>query len=417
VRGLTSTFFARLFAAGALIAVGAVVGRLFGPAARGAVGMLVVLRLGLHAFGTFGLTTANTWAVARDPSKYGPAARTSLAVSLVVGGAAAAALGAVLLANPRWFAPVSPLWAFVFLATAPAILGVQLEGGVLLGAGRVGAWNVLTVVNRTLLLAALGLAAAPGLRSIDTVAAGFAFAEAAAFATALALLRAPGGLAPRVDRQLLVDLRRYGAVSWVHGLLTYALLRIDVLILGTWRGTEEAGLYEAGGLAREVILFLPWIVGMLFMPRVAGADAGRGAAPRALGWRWVVTALAAAVALEIWPEEFVTGIHGDDFAGAAGVVRVTVPAALLAGGSNLFLQYLLGRGAPAIVIWAPAAALATNLAANAVLVPRLGAMGAAWSALATQALLFALTGLGARRLAKRSPLGVTREAGAGPAAG
>jgi O-antigen/teichoic acid export membrane protein len=417
VRGLTSTFFARLFAAGALVAVGAVVGRLFGPAARGAVGMLVVLRLGLHAFGTLGLTTANTWAVARDPAAYGPAARTSLAVSLIVGGAATAALGLALLANPGWFAPVSPPVAFLFLATAPAILGVQLEGGVLLGAGRVGAWNALTVVNRALLLAALGLAAVPGLASIDTVAAGFAFAEAAAFATALALLRPPGGLAPRVDRGLLRDLRRYGAVSWVHGVLTYALLRVDVLILGTWRGTAEAGLYEAGGLAREVVLFLPWIVGMLFLPRVAGADAGRGTAPRALGARWVVTALVAAAALEVWPEEFVTGVHGDAFAEAAGVVRVTVPAALLAGGSNLFLQYLLGRGAPGIVVWAPAAALAANLAANALLVPRAGAMGSAWAALATQALLFVLTGLGARRLARRSPLGLTRPEGKGPEAG
>jgi O-antigen/teichoic acid export membrane protein len=199
-------------------------------------------------------------------------------------------------------------------------------------------------------------------------------------------------------------------------MLTYALLRVDVLILGTWRGTEEAGFYEAGGLAREVILFLPWIVGMLFLPRVAGADAGRGVAPRALGPRWVVTALAAAVALEIWPEAFVTGIHGDAFAAAAPVVRITVPAALLAGASNLFLQYLLGRGAPRIVVWAPAAALALNLAANAGLVPRAGAVGAAWAALATQALLFALTGLGARRLARTSPLGVTGDPGAGPAA-
>jgi O-antigen/teichoic acid export membrane protein len=417
VRGLTSTFFARLFAAGAIVAVGAVVGRLFGPAARGAVGMLVVLRLGLHAFGTLGLTTANTWAVARDPSRYGPAARTSLAVSLLVGGAATAALGTVLLFRPGWFAPVSPGWAFAFLATAPAILAVQLEGGVLLGAGRVVAWNALTVVNRALLLGALALAAVPGLRSVDTVAAGFALAEAVAFATALALLAPPGGLAPRVDRALLADLRRYGAVSWVHGVLTYALLRADVLILGTWRGTAEAGLYEAGGLAREVVLFLPWIVGMLFLPRVAGADAGRGTAPRALGPRWVATALVAAAALEAWPEAFVTGVHGDAFAAAAPVVRVVVPAALLAGGSNLFLQYLLGRGAPAVVVWAPAGALAVNLAANAVLVPRAGAVGAAWAALATQAVLFAWTGAAARRLARARPLGVTPPAGAGPAAG
>src|SRR5262245_62721953 len=101
--------------------------------------MMSVLRLGIHAIGTFGLTTANTWAVARDPSRYGPAARTSLAVSLVVGAALAAGLGAFLAVRPDWLAPVAPAWAVVFFATAPAILAVQLEGGVLLGGGGGGA--------------------------------------------------------------------------------------------------------------------------------------------------------------------------------------------------------------------------------------------------------------------------------------
>lgn len=400
MRGLPSTFVSRLFAAGAIIAVSSGVARLFGPEARGAVGMFIVLRLAIHAFATLGIPTANTWAVARDPRAYGPAARASLALGLLLGALVLVALSAVLVWNPAWFDPVTPSWTLVFFASAPAILVTQLAGGVLLGAGRVGAWNSLTVVNRSLLLASLGLACLAPLSHLGTVVAGFAVAEWVTFVVALALLRPEGGLAPRVDRDLWRATRRYGAFAWAHGALTFALLRVDVLVLGTWRGTREAGLYDAASLAREVVMFLPWIAGMLFLPRVASDDVKRARSPRPMGRVSIATMVLATAALVAFPREFVTGVHGEKFFGAAPLVPVLVASGVFAGVSNLCLQYLLGKGAPRAVVVAPAVALAVNLLGNAVAVPAGGATGCAWVALWTQAVLFALSGAAALRLAR-----------------
>ena len=191
----------------------------------------------------------------------------------------------------------------------------------------------------------------------------------------------------------------------MNGVLAFALLNLDTILLGSWRGTAEAGQYAAAGVARDMVLFLPWMAGMLFLPKVAGA-ARASARPRALGPVGVGVTLSAAALLFVFAKEFVVLVHGPAFEPAAPVTRVLVPAALLAGAGNLCLQYLLGRGAPRAVVAAPAAALVVSLAGNAWAIPAHGALGTAWVALAAAAVLLAVSGTAAARLAReKSPTG------------
>ena len=396
-----STFAARQFGAWAIIALAAAVGHLFGPGPRGAIEVLIKLRLGIHALATLGLPTANIYFVARDPKVFAPAARTSLALGLVLGLATAVLLSAVVVIHPSWVEPLSAPWAIAFFAAAPAILVTHLEGAVFLGADRVGTWNLLTVINRAVMLLALGLAFLPPLRHLETVLVGLVVAEWATTAFVLATLRRDGAARPAIDRPLLGEMRRYGARSYVNGAFAYALLNLDTILLGSWRGTAEAGQYAAAGVARDMVLFLPWMAGMLFLPKVAGA-ARSGARPRALGVRGVAVVLGASVLLFVFAREFVVFVHGPGFEPAAPVTRVLIPAALLAGAGSLCLQYLLGKGAPRAVMLAPALALAVSLLGNAWAIPAHGALGTAWVALAASAVLLGVSGTAAARLARRS---------------
>jgi hypothetical protein len=228
--------------------------------------------------------TAATYAIAKDPTLFRPAARTALALGLALGLATSLVLAVAVLLAPCWLAPVPPAFALLFAASAPAILANQIEGGVLLGGGRVGAWNALTIVNRGTMIASLGLLAIPPLRAIETVVAGLVVAETATLVFVVRTLARAGAGGVTLDRLLVRSLRRYGLSSWLHGMLVFAMLRVDNLLLGAMAGPGELGQYAAAGVAREMILFLPWVAGMLFLPKVAGSvdahpPSGRGRPP------------------------------------------------------------------------------------------------------------------------------------------
>ena len=416
MRPLTSTFAARQLGAWSVIALGAAVGRFFGPSARGAIESLAALRLGVHAIATLGVPGAATFRVARDPASIGRVASTALGLSLAVGTAAALAVGAWAWSHPSAYAPVG-LWAvLVFAASVPPILLTQMEGGVLLGAERIGAWNALTVVNRGLVFPLIALAWFPPLRVVETIVVGLAAAELATAATALAFVRREAPLRVRVDLPLVRELAGYGGVAWVQGMLTWAVLRSDVLLLGALGGTAELGQFAAAGIAREMVFFLPWIAGMLLFPRVAKASAAAGssspgesalrgpgtrALPKALGPKGIAVVLGAAVLLFAFAGPFVVGIHGREFAPAAPVVRVLVPSALLMSWGSLLVQEMLGRGAPALTWISPGAAFVVTVVGNLYAIPRYGALGTAWVALAASAVLLAFARVGVARARAR----------------
>ena len=168
----STTFFARLFGAAAVVATSAVVGRVLGPAARGAVETLLVLRLALHAVAGLGAPAAATWLVARAPASLGAVVRSGLAVALATGSLAGALVVAAGLAVPAWFAPLPTAAVVAFAAAAPVTVGAQVVAGALLGAGRPVAWNLVAVASRAVLLLALALLAAPALRAPSTVVGG-----------------------------------------------------------------------------------------------------------------------------------------------------------------------------------------------------------------------------------------------------
>jgi len=280
------------------------------------------------------------------------------------------------------------------------MLATLLAGCVLLGADRVREWNALTVVNRGLLLVALALSFVPALARVDVVMAGLVVAEWATLAYAWrALARlGPGAASPRLDRELLARLRGYGRVAWAHGALSWAVVRADVLLLFLLADAREAGTFGVAAIAREVVLFAPWIAGMLLFPRVAARDAGRGERGRVMPKAAAIATGLAAIGLVVFAGSFTTLVHTSRYADAATATRVLVVSGILFGLGNLVLQYLLGRGAPRATAIAPAAGLLVSIAGNLFAIPRYGAVGAAWVAVASAAVLLAIAAYAARRL-------------------
>lgn len=424
MRAFPLTFLSRQFGAWAVIALGAVTARVLGPESRGAVEALVVLRLGLHAFACLGLPTSATYAVARDPSSAPAVSAAALGLGLRTGLLAALGLAAFAIAVPHVFTPIPVAAVVLFAASAPLIVSTQNLAGVLLGAGASGAWNALTFVNRGVMVAGLALLFVPALASVTTVVVVLVVAELAAFGVALRAVRRIAPLSVRIDRPILRALESYGLRAWMQGALSFALLRVDVLLLASMTGTRPSGLYAAAGLPREMVLFLPWVAGMLLLPKEAAsrgsADGTRGLArwlPRGLDRRGWAIVLGAVVLLFVFAGPFTTGFHGERFRDAVPLARILVFAALLAGAGNLEVQELLGRGASGLAALASGAALCVSVAGNFVFVPRAGALATAWTALASAAVLLAVTTAAVGRIRRAGAEGASGKEGSGPAPG
>jgi O-antigen/teichoic acid export membrane protein len=119
--------------------------------------------------------------------------------------------------------------------------------------------------------------------------------------------------------------------------------------------------------------------------------------------------LGAVVLLFAFAGPFTRGLHGPAFEAAVPLARILVVAALLAGAGNLEVQELLGRGASGWAAAAAGAALAVSVAGNLCFIPSAGALATAWTALASAAVLLAVTTAGVRRV--RAATGVPAPSG------
>ena len=166
-------------------------------------------------------------------------------------------------------------------------------------------------------------------------------------------------------------------------------------------GTEASGQFAAASLARDMLMFVPWIAGMLHVPKVAAASGTGRRAARPMGPVSIAVTLAVAAAIFAFPTTFVTTIHGGAFVEAGVLARILVPTALVAGVGHLLLAELLGRGAPPATYLAPGLAFLGSVAGNLLFVPHHGAIATAWTALAASVVMASIAAAGVAAARRR----------------
>ncbi len=238
-------------------------------------------------------------------------------------------------------------------------------------------------------------------------AAGAGLAAAFALAALLAVARAvatSGQVVGPPDHQTTRPLS--GASGGVGEIVRFArqifwvqvaylvFFRLDQGMIQLFLGTETLGLYNPASAIVEKCLLPVVSIAAVAGPHFAAAgDAARLPALRSLlarSLRWTVLLyVPAAAGLAIVAPEAVRAVFGPAYAGAAPILRafadalvVLAPATLLGG----LIDYLgLARARAA----AFALAAAADLAQNALLIPRLGPIGAVVSLVATMGPLVA----------------------------
>jgi len=359
--------------------------RELGPSRQGVFAVAFSLTLILIHLGSLGLTTANPYLAAREPAHRPQLVANSLWLGAGLGivllgiGAAVKAVAPGLLEGLGWTALV------VALAGVPAALVAALLQNLLLGEGRLVAYNLIEVIQFALTLAALAV----GFWLLDFgVTGALAVVTAARIGAALAYLIALGHKPGRLDTALARRMVAYGFRAYTAIVLSYLVLKLDLLLVNGYLGPRQAGLYSVAGTIADGIFVLPTVVGVNLFPRVARSGQSEQTAE-------VFRSVAVLYGLFCLATIPVAGpgvrlVFGERFDGTVSLYYWLLPGIYCLGMMTILAYHFAGRGYPtqAALVWF--VGLGLNLAINVAFLPGRGAWVASLASSIAYTVLLAL---------------------------
>lgn len=198
----------------------------------------------------------------------------------------------------------------------------------------------------------------------------------------LGLCRAPEGWWGRPRRGLAREIAVFGSKGQLGGMMTLLNLRLDFAILGALAGPAVLGAYAVASKYAEILRLpgtaLTWVTYPEFagMPlATAVARARRLLPPTLLGL------VLAAGPLLLLSGPVIRALYGSDFHDAVAPARILVLGMLLGGTAGVASGFLYGRGRPGRNSLALALGLVVTTVLDVLLIPRFGAVGAAYASM------------------------------------
>lgn len=365
------------------IASSIITARVLGPEGRGILAALMVLQGLAIQFGTLGYNGSITYFLSHSPER----ARS------IVGNSVITALGggilvALLFAIGAETAPAAVLGTvdrrlfFLLLASLPFTFLTQFLQNVLIARQEMVAFNVLDLVFRTMMLASYAVVLIVLDLSTTAAVGAFAGVSAAGGLIYLAMIYRRERFTPRFDRPLFGAMSRYGVRIYAASILSYLVMRLNMLIINPTLGEREAGLFSVVLLFMDLVALVPQTLGMILFPKVARDNEG-SAELTAKVFRFTVYGVGGlCVVLAVAAEPIVTLMFGPEFSAAAPALRWLCPGILGLALMTILNNDLAGRGLPAVVMAAPAAAVVVSAILHVILLSPLGLVG---SSIATSA--------------------------------
>jgi O-antigen/teichoic acid export membrane protein len=382
IQNSAETFVAGIVAFGLAAVTAVVIARWLGPEGKGTYSTLQMLAAFIGAV-TSGAGSSITYLLTRQREPIAeilPALGTVLAAVTVL-----AWLG--LIGWSLAFGATVPL--AVLAAVIPAVVVLSWRQSFFVGMGR------LRDLNRQIVLVAVAtFVATTGAvivlhGNVGGALAAWALCQYAAATVVVAEGLRTGRGQPRASLRHNVDrIVRYGSQAGLNSLLGLLAYRIDSLVLLTLLGTATLGVYSVAVTMCEQLLWISRPVTLSVVRDIGSHDLAASGAVASRVMRLCSTAvgLAALVMFVVGPM-LIELLYGAQFGEATVALRILLPGIVAfstAGTFASFFMFQLGR--PLIVTAINLVMIAVQMGACFVLIPRLGAEGAALASSATYVL-------------------------------
>jgi len=365
----------------------------------------------LLAFGTdLGLTLWTTRALAREPVQSPSVLGTAYHLRLWATAPYFIALGGVALSLGPGEARIAML-AIGVVSLARALL--DHARAVFRARERIGDEGKVNAIGAS--LATIGGLAAVVLtrHGLPAMALGMMAGTLVSMVYGFALLgRRYGPWTGPFDRTLARRMLRQALPFWIAGIFSLAYSRGDVVVLRALTGDAEVGAYRAAGQLYDVAKTLPVAVMTAMFPQLARHFRFARARLRRAEWGVSASLTAAgiltAAALAIVAGFVARRIFGPGFARTVPALHILSAALPLVFLNCGLTHFLVARDLGVLNMVFAGLMVPVNVVANVVLSRRMGAPGAAWSMLITEAAL-SLCCLLALSVARRQDAEVTAD--------
>jgi O-antigen/teichoic acid export membrane protein len=359
-----------------------IIARSLGVTARGRWAVISSLAVTVGTIGGAGLPIATAYAAARLRG----AARRELVQSALVATVVCGCLSALvyLILGTVLQLPAPTAAVVVGAAIPAATIAYAVTHQLTLTVGSMRWFAVIQLANALVTLVAVGLLALTfGLTVLAVVIISAGGSAVGAVVSLVALRRsAVLGTRPWVKRPVAIAaaLRPY----LLYALMTFATLsltqivqRVDVLLIGGYRGPHAAGLYAVAVQVTDLMLVVPAALGLAMFRRGANSAPTHYKDARILlrltGAIAVIGALVALV-LGGW---IIPLVFGSAYRGSVDPFRLLLPGTIAFSLQSVLSQYLAGRGRPRIVLIAWITGAVLGLVADLIVIPAYGITGAA----------------------------------------
>ena len=296
--------------------------------------------------------------------------------------------------------PVDTRIAVLLIGTGVGIeLLSQVPYAVFMGNERMG-YTAMSLVIQRISTAVLGIVALELGAGLIVASAIFAAGSMIGLATALFwMTRRVVSPDPRIrrDRWMVIVKASFplGLVAFLYTIILKADITLLSLLTGGADDNSEVGQYGAAFRLIEGTMFIGWSFSGATMPWLSrdqdqgGLTLSRGYALGAKGLLAILLPVGAFYAILARP--LVDLLYGPDYESAIVLVQLLAPMAILFGWNTFVATVLISRNMPSGFTKPAAVVLAQNIVFNLILIPKMGAQGAAISSVSSGVLLALLT--------------------------
>lgn len=361
--------------------------RHFGPEGFGLWNYAIAFTALFGAVAVLGMDGVLVRELVRHPSKTGALLGTAMSLRLLASLlAATAAVGTLFWLRPAEWLPLLlvALNACVLVFQSSQVIDLHFQA-------RMHTRPAVLAVNAAFLATTVGRL---GLLVIEAPMEWFAAslvveAALAAFLLVLAYRSAERSKTPwQFDVQVAISLLRESWPLLLSGMAVMVYMRMDQVMLASMAGDEAVGQFSAALRVAEVWYFLPAALISAAFPammkkRAESLEDYQQYVQRLYdGMAWLgLTVALAMTALAPW---IVAVLYGPRFSPAASILTVQTWAGVAVAMSFVHGRWLLAEGLQRYGLIYTLVAACVNVGLNLLLIPRLGAVGAAWATLASQ---------------------------------
>ncbi len=390
--GVALTIATRLLMLVGTVGASVIVARWLGPEGLGSLAVLnttIVLAL---AIGSLGLTSANTYFIAKDRQTLAPVWANAIVFSLCGGTLVAFVVFALAKFTPALFGGISLGLIVIAVLSIPFQFLLSLGLNVLLAMDRIRQLNfmdamapALALFNAIVVLLILR-ANLKVLVSFNT-AATVALSAGMFWAIRRLVSRQKERMPFRPNGDLFMGAISYGLKFFIPLVAAILIFRVDLLIVNHFRGAAETGVYAVASQVANLLTMLPGVIAMLLFPRVASYQDPRGEfaiqVTRHVSFVMLIMCSVVAGGSFLLPL-----IYGARFRDATIQLLILLPGVCLIGIESVLVQHFTGTGLPAAIPVFWLITLAVSIGLNLALVPLFGARGAAVTSTISYASIF-----------------------------